>query len=593
MTAPLPQRVHSFVLLLAGAAVAVLFLNTFALAHAPPPPTASTAFGVTAFLVTFIVLERLAVSFVWRGHRVTTALTETAVYMGYLILTPPVVVLLVPVARAAVHFAAKRPPIKGVFNVAHQTLAAGMGAAAFVGLTALGVPAPFAAFVATALYSVFADTFVAALFAVMERVGVLQVYRERFLRSNALALFLGLPAGVALYALHSLHPAATFVALPILYVLVRHSRLQAAAERELGVRRRLADEARELVGTQDEEIIARQALATVEDLLAPARVQLRLADGRTWTSEAIAPPEGRPPVVAPLIGRGKQTLGHIQAWARPMKPQLAEDEAALLHVVAGQAAHAFESARAMAEVAAQRDVMARQEKLSALGTLLAGVAHEVNNPLSYMRLRLTLTRTELEKTLASDGATPEMRGLAQKMLTNLEVMHRGVERLAGLSHSLKVVAKPGDGQRRDTDLNLVVKEVMTVLSAAEREVTYEVELATEGPHVLANADELHQVVLNLVKNATEALRGRSDAKVVVGTRSDKGTAYVTVADNGPGIPEALQSKLFTPFFTTKEKGTGLGLSISHQIVAAHGGELRFETGPTKGTTFFVRLPAAG
>lgn len=590
MSDAFPPRVHRFVLVLAAVALGLLAANTYALFLAPPAASWETVIGTTAFLAAFITLERVAVSFVWRGHRNTTALTETAVYLGLVLLSPHLVVVLVPIARAAVHFASKRAPIKGVFNVSHQAIAAGVGAAAHLFLLTIGWEPVFAAAVGTILYSLIADILVAELFAVLEHVPVSRVYVERFGPSNALAIAAGLPAGIAFYALYDLHPLAILAAVPVLLLLMRTAKLQASADRELSVRRRLGDEAHGLVAVQDEETIARHVLKTALDLLDNAgRVRLTLSDGRSWEEAPVRVTGAQLGISAPILAHDGTPLGVLEAWERPMKQKFGEDERALLQVISGKAAHSIDSARALKQVAAQRDLIARQEKLSALGTLLAGVAHEVNNPLSYMRLRLQLTRMEADKILGSPTSTAGEQAFARKMLESMDTLHRGVERLAGLSHSLKVVARPGDGQRHPTDINDVVQQVMTILRAAEKQVTWDVELAPTMPMVNANAGELHQVVLNLVKNAVEALHDRNDAKIHVETRQENGAAIVVVQDNGPGIPEDVKANLFTPFFTTKDKGTGLGLSISHQIVAAHGGKLELDTGK-RGTTFTIRLP---
>jgi signal transduction histidine kinase len=109
--------------------------------------------------------------------------------------------------------------------------------------------------------------------------------------------------------------------------------------------------------------------------------------------------------------------------------------------------------------------------------------------------------------------------------------------------------------------------------------------------VHVRASEIHQVVLNLVKNAVEALEGRADALVRVRTTVEGESVVLAVEDNGPGIPESVQKSLFTPFFTTKEKGTGLGLSISERIVRGHDGEMTLRSVVGEGTTFRIRLPA--
>jgi signal transduction histidine kinase len=584
--------VHRSVLALAIAAAGVLVATTLALAAAPPPASWLTLGTAVAFVLAFALLERHAVAFTWRGHKHTTALTEALVVVGFVLLGAPLLVLLTALVRIGLHFAARRPPIKGLFNVAQQVVAVAAGGALFAWLAALGTAPILAALAGTILYIAIADALTATLFGLIESVSPSTVWRERLAPTSALGVATGLPGGIVLFALHAMHPLALLAAFPIFAILVRASALAAASDVELVVRRRLAEDARHLIGIQDEELIAMHVLSTGRDLLDAGRVRLVMADGREWEQRGDdAAGSDEPSASSPLVGRDGEALGLLSAWERRAKRAFGDQERALLQLLAGQASATFESARALAQVAAQRDLIARQEKLSALGTLLAGVAHEVNNPLSFMRLRVQITRAEAQKVLDAPGASADAKALARKTLDAADVMSRGVERLAGLSHSLKVVARPGDGQRRPTQLNDVVQEVMTVLRAVEKSVAYELELADAMPLVQANAAELHQVLLNLTKNAAEVLKDREGARIRVATRVDGERALVVVEDNGPGIPPEVQTRMFTPFFTTKEKGTGLGLSISHQIVNAHGGTLTFETG-ARGTTFYVRIPLA-
>jgi C4-dicarboxylate-specific signal transduction histidine kinase len=133
--------------------------------------------------------------------------------------------------------------------------------------------------------------------------------------------------------------------------------------------------------------------------------------------------------------------------------------------------------------------------------------------------------------------------------------------------------------------------VAVVRTGIPRSVRLELDLAPAPAMIHARASEIHQVVLNLVKNAVEALEGKPDALVRIRTTVEEKNVVLAVEDNGPGIPEDVQKSLFTPFFTTKEKGTGLGLSISERIVRGHEGEMTLHSVVGEGTTFRIRLPA--
>lgn len=569
----------------AGAAAVALLLED------PVRFESATALGASAFVAAFVVLERTAVSFAWRAHRVTTSLVEVSLFLGYLALPAALLVPLVAASLLVAHAIARRSAVKGIFNVSHGAIAAALGGVALSLTGAAGAPIEVAAVVATVVYSVASESMLAILLGILSRTSPVAVYIERFLRPNAIALAAALPIGVALLALWRLYPPSILAVVPVLVLLQRMVVLEARADRELAVRRRLASESRGLIGSTDEDASARQVLGTALDLLNASRVRLLLADGRAWDEPAGPHAAAGPhPIEASVVGRDGVILGSLAAWERPGKRRFAEEERELLHILAGQIAAAFESARALFEVATQRDIISRQEKLSALGTLLAGVAHEIANPLSFMRIRLAALQAEAPRLAAHPD--PAVREAGSRTTNAIEVLDRGITRLDGLTHSLKVVARPGDGARSATDVNEVVDQVMTILRAGHREASYDVALAPTLPPVLANAAELHQVVLNLVKNAGEVVEGRSDGRVRITTGVDDGAVVVTVVDNGPGIPPEAQRRMFTPFFTTKKQGTGLGLSISHQIVARHGGELAFTSEVGTGTTFRVRLPLA-
>lgn len=588
------EHVERFVLLLGGLALALLAANTYAVGVVLEPTGWWMIGAALLFLVGFVVLERLSVTFLWRGHRVSTALTEVAVLLGYIALSPYLVVLLAPLARIFVHFAARRPPLKGIFNTAQVIVAAAIGAAAFVGASVLGAPDVLAGVLAAVAYSVASEGIVASLFAVMERANLARVYRERFALPNALALAIGVPGGLAVYALYMVHPLATLAAVPVFALLVRHAALQASVDRELLFRRRLADDASALVGSQDDAQSLARLFATTRELLDAGRVRLVRVDGSVFEDEddhATAPANAPQlqPLAAPIVGRHGELLGTLEAWPRPMKRPFGEEESALLQIIASQAAFAFESTRALAEVAAQRDLIARQEKLSALGTLLAGIAHELNNPLSFMHMRVVASRKAAQKALESTEPI-DGREFARQMASHLDVFARGVERLRTLSESLKATARPGDGARRPTNVNDVAREVLNIVQVVSKEVRFDVALDPNLPEVPANASEINQVMLNLLKNATEALSGRSDGRVHLVTRLAGERVEVRVEDNGPGIPSDVRERLFAPFFTTKKHGTGLGLNISHKIAKSHGGSLTVEETPGGGTTFVLALP---
>jgi two-component system NtrC family sensor kinase len=240
-----------------------------------------------------------------------------------------------------------------------------------------------------------------------------------------------------------------------------------------------------------------------------------------------------------------------------------------------------------AEIERQRDALHQSEKLSALGSLLAGVAHELNNPLSIVIGHAVMLRDEAEEAKPSELATR-----AQKI-------QNAAERCARIVRTFLAMARQRSTERRAIALGSVVRGALELLGYGLRTSGIEVEatIADDLPDVWADEDQLHQVVLNLLVNAQQALevapRPRRLA-VTLAADGPRARAVLRVADNGPGVPEDIRSRIFDPFFTTKPTGTGtgIGLAVSRGIVEAHGGSLRLDPAPARGAVFILELPAA-
>jgi PAS domain S-box-containing protein len=223
------------------------------------------------------------------------------------------------------------------------------------------------------------------------------------------------------------------------------------------------------------------------------------------------------------------------------------------------------------------------EKLAAIGTLAAGVAHEINNPIGIMTSRIELMLEEAGEA----GLPPSMRD-------DLAVLQRNAERVGRITQALTSFARPAGAARRPADLNAVAQETLLLFEKhAMKEGLRVVRQLTRGlPSVEADVNELQQVLLNLLNNARDALGHEGEIRVETGPAAGRpGWVRLAVSDTGPGIAPELRERIFLPFFTTKTGGTGLGLAISHRIVRDHHGVLEVTSEPGAGSTFSILLPA--
>jgi PAS domain S-box-containing protein len=231
--------------------------------------------------------------------------------------------------------------------------------------------------------------------------------------------------------------------------------------------------------------------------------------------------------------------------------------------------------------------MEQSERLAALGTLLAGIAHEMNNPLSYTLLGIEESLAMLDKTAMAAEERERLRA-------TLESARHGATRVAAVVGQIRASSRPEVEERGPVEMRAVLE---TALRVTHNEIHHRARLVTsfdDVAAVLGSAQRLEQVFLNLLVNAVQALPdGRADNEIRVALHATAvGGVLVEVSDNGPGIPDDVRSRIFDPFFTTKPVGLGLGLglSICHGIVTAHGGAITVESAPGRGTTFRVILP---
>jgi signal transduction histidine kinase len=279
-----------------------------------------------------------------------------------------------------------------------------------------------------------------------------------------------------------------------------------------------------------------------------------------------------------FLGDSNRVLGHFRAL-------LSVGVILLLALVAGLGVVLYRDliAPLRTKVLQSEVLLEKQEKLATLGTLAAGIAHEVRNPLTSIKARLYM----LGKRVAGDAASTTDTGIINSEIARLERIVQDVLQFARPSEpELKVV-------HADEPLREVASLMGSALEHGRVHLAFE-----EGPelHVSIDTSLIKQVLINLVRNAVEAiegpgtvtLRARSGHATLAGLSRD--VAILEVADTGKGIPTEVEKRLFDPFFTTKETGTGLGLSIAARIVERHGGALQYQTRPGHGTTFGIVLP---
>jgi len=225
------------------------------------------------------------------------------------------------------------------------------------------------------------------------------------------------------------------------------------------------------------------------------------------------------------------------------------------------------------------DHLGRTEKLAAIGELVAGVAHELNNPLTGIS---TFAQLLLEDELESE------------QIESVSLIKREADRAIGVIRDLLLFARKTDARDVPVDINTIVRHTVRLRALASRSSGIEVhmQLDESNPKVRGDEQKLQQVLLNLLINAESALRDAKVRHLSVITRSRDGTVTIVVSDTGHGMAESVSQRVFEPFFTTKPpgEGTGLGLSVSYGIVQAHEGVISVESAPDVGTTFTISVP---
>jgi signal transduction histidine kinase len=300
---------------------------------------------------------------------------------------------------------------------------------------------------------------------------------------------------------------------------------------------------------------------------------------RDWVTEVAA----EEVFVTPLMGR-RGVIGALAVDNRRGGKRFSADDRALLEGLAAHAVVAIENARMVDDLRRTREQILRADRLGTLGTLAAGLAHEINNPLVSIHTFLSMAPDK-----RSDGDSEFWGSYHQLACQEVDRIRRLVDTMRRLGRgsgeaAVRVMVDPGG----------LLEEVVKLLEreANRADVSLLVEKTPDVPKIPATRDHLQQVFMNLLLNAIHASPQGGVVRARAFADRDGDAACIEISDSGPGIPEEDLERIFDPFFTTKgpDQGTGLGLMICHRLVSDHGGEIEVASRPGQGATFYVRLP---
>lgn len=324
----------------------------------------------------------------------------------------------------------------------------------------------------------------------------------------------------------------------------------------------------------DGQVLYRAPAAT--DLVGPVRALNAIFDSREERADFVTAlmPDGRVDAM-PITARNG-----TRRFPAALSARLIEHRGA--DVVVASLVDRSQELAMRAELARQRETIFQNEKMSALGELLAGVAHELNNPLSVVVGHALMLREE-----TADA----------EVLRRIDKIGQAAERCTRIVKSFLAMAREETAVLVPVDLDAVVLTALDALRHGPGGLGARIETALAGalPPVLADADQLAQVVMNLVTNADQAIAGTGQPGTIrLATRDLGGRVELVVEDDGPGVPEDLRARIFDPFFTTKEvgQGTGLGLALCHRVVSRLRGRIEIDDRPGGGAVFALRLPVA-
>lgn len=330
---------------------------------------------------------------------------------------------------------------------------------------------------------------------------------------------------------------------------------------------------------------------TVHQFMAPIKRLEQRAD-------AMARGELADPVAASGEGDeiGRLTLA-LEEMRRALRDKLRSTEEVNLDLERAVQMRTADLARKNRELAETLDKLTRaqeqlvrSEKLASIGQLVAGIAHEINNPVNAIVNTVGPLGDAINEI---DSADPQARAEAARDVREMvRVVQRGAQRTKAIVTALHNYSRTDEESVVDFDIDRSIDDSLELLRHLLKGNVTVVKSYGEVGRVRGHAGQINQVFMNLLTNAAQALTGREAASIRIETRGDASTVEVKISDNGAGIPAHVLPRIWDPFFTTKDvgEGTGLGLSIVHELVERHGGSIEVTTQLGAGTTFTVKLP---